>query len=90
MRLYGLNKYVHGWYSCSVQTQHSTGELFAKYREYSIQNNTIFEWVIYHKTTIVLNGGMHQDLVAVLELLEDWEKHDKEEVIPFAPFMNLV
>ncbi len=86
MRLYSVtNMYMAGIHA-GIQTQHSTGELFAKYREYSIQNNTIFEWVIYHKTTIVLNGGMHQDLVAVLELLEDWEKHDKEEVIPFAPF----
>ena len=57
MRLYSVtNMYMAGIHA-GIQTQHSTGELFAKYREYSIQNNTIFEWVIYHKTTIVLNGG---------------------------------
>lgn len=86
MRLYSVtNMYTDGIHA-GIQTQHSTAELFAKYREDSVQNNTIFEWVNNHKTTIVLNGGMHPDLVAVLELLEEWEKHDKEEVIPFAPF----
>lgn len=86
MRLYSVtNMYMAGIHA-GIQTQHSTGELFAKYRKDSVQNNTIFEWVNDHKTTIVLNGGMHQDLVAVLELLEEWEKHDENEVIPFAPF----
>ncbi|EBS4516692.1 hypothetical protein DQT32_04690 [Salmonella enterica subsp. enterica serovar Braenderup] len=86
MRLYSVtNMYMAGIHA-GIQTQHSTGELFAKYRKDSVQNNTIFEWVIDHKTTIVLNGGMHQDLVTVLNLLEEWEKHDENEVIPFAPF----
>lgn len=86
MRLYSVtNMYMAGIHA-GIQTQHSTGELFAKYRKDSVQNHTIFEWVNDHKTTIVLNGGMHQDLVAVLNLLEEWEKHDENEVIPFAPF----
>lgn len=86
MRLYSVtNMYMSGIHA-GIQTQHSTGELFAKYREDSVQKHTIFEWVDDHKTTIVLNGGMHQDLVALFELLEDWENHDKDEVIPFAPF----
>lgn len=88
MRLYSItNMYMNGIHA-GIQTQHSTGELFLKYYEKSNfpQIELVLKWLAEHKTTIVLNGGMHPDLISLLELLNDWEKHDEYEVLPFAPF----
>ena len=90
MRLYSItNMYMSGIHA-GIQTQHSTVELFVKYpltnSATSHQGMVISDWAKYHKTTVVLNGGMHNSLLEVLKLFEIWEKNEPYEVLPFAPF----
>lgn len=82
-RLYSIsNMYMHGIHT-GIQAQHSTVELFTKYR--SMQTQTQFEmicnWAENHKTTIVLNGGMHEHLMDLLSKLES-------SSLIFAPFFE--
>jgi hypothetical protein len=73
-----------------IQTQHSTAELFVKYpmtnSTTSHMGSFIYNWAMNYKTTIILNGGMHESLRDLLELLEEWEQTARYEVFPFAPF----
>lgn len=92
MRLYSItNMYMSGIHA-GIQTQHSTSELFVKYTSpnsvYKIghQVGHLYRWAEFFKTTVVLNGGMHDDLLKVLELFKAWERHAPYEVLPFAPF----
>lgn len=92
MRLYSItNMYMSGIHA-GIQTQHSTAELFVKYpmtnSATSNLGNVVYTWAKYAKTTVVLNGGMHDSLCSLLELLEEWERRDPDEVMPFAPFVE--
>lgn len=87
MRLYSItNMYTAGIHA-GIQTQHSTVEAFVKYPNSTPQHSTLIDWATYHKTTVVLNGGMHDQLMELLALLEKWEK-EEYEVLPFAPFFE--
>lgn len=91
MRLYSItNMYMNGIHS-GIQTQHSTVELFVKYPITNSKThnsaNIIHDWAKNHKTTIVLNGGMHDSLMKVLHLLQEWGYHN-DEALPFAPFFE--
>jgi len=90
MRLYSItNMYTAGIHA-GIQTQHSTAELFVKYPMTNSATSdkacVIFDWAKYHKTTIVLTGGMHDNLVTLLENMEVWAKHNPDVYLPFAPF----
>ena len=86
MRLYGItNMYMSGVHA-GIQTQHSTVEAFVKYPNNTPQYSTLIDWATYHKTTIVVNGGMHDNMMNILGLMEKWEAEEKYEVLPFAPF----
>lgn len=92
MRLYSItNMYMAGIHA-GIQTQHSTAELFVKYpmtnSATSHLGSVVYTWAKYAKTTVVLNGGMHDALCSLLELLEEWERKDPQEVMPFAPFFE--
>lgn len=86
MRLYGItNMYMTGIHA-GIQTQHSTGEMFLKYTHTTPQYSTIMTYLEFHKTTIAVNGGMHDNLINILALMEKWEAEEEYEVLPFAPF----
>lgn len=88
MRLYSItNMYMNGIHS-GIQTQHSTVEAFVKYPNNTPQHSVLLDWATYHKTTVVLNGGMHDQLMELLALLEKWENEEEYEVLPFAPFFE--
>lgn len=92
MRLYSItNMYMAGIHA-GIQTQHSTAELFVKYpmtnSKTSHLGSIVYTWAKYNKTTIVLNGGMHDALCRLLELLEEWERKEPDDVMPFAPFFE--
>ncbi len=92
MRLYSItNMYMAGIHA-GIQTQHSTAELFVKYpmtnSSTSHLGSFVYAWAKYHKTTVILNGGMHDALCRLLELLEEWESREPDEVMPFAPFFE--
>lgn len=88
MRLYGItNMYMAGVHA-GIQTQHSTGEMFLKYPHNTFQHSTIMTYLQFHKTTIVVNGGMHDNLMSILALMEKWEAEEEYEVLPFAPFFE--
>ena len=96
MRLYSITNMYLSSIQQGIQTQHSTVELFIKYRipagTTGIVNGAtkplakIETWADLHKTTIVLNGGMHHNLVELLELMEGMVKEKGWDHIPFAPF----
>lgn len=72
-RLYSVtNMYTIGIHA-GIQTQHSTVELFTKYRSVKTESQleTIYHWAENHKTTVVVNGGMHEHLVNLLSELEN-------------------
>lgn len=88
MRLYSItNMYTAGIHA-GIQTQHSTVEAFVKYPSNTPQHSVLMDWAKYHKTTVVLNGGMHDQLMEILALLEKWEAEEEYEVLPFAPFFE--
>lgn len=69
MRAYFFqNFYLQGIHA-GIQSQHTTAEMFVKYSQPSTQQEQLFDWAINHKTTIVLNGGMQQDLEDVIKVL---------------------
>lgn len=92
MRLYSItNMYTAGIHA-GIQTQHSTAELFVKYQTdissvYPAQSK-LYDWAENHKTTVVLQGGMHDNLVQLLEEIELWDKHNPDVSLPFAPFFE--
>ncbi len=90
MRLYGItNMYMSGIHA-GIQTQHSTAELFIKYPMTNSATSdkacVISDWAKYYKTTVVLNGGMHDNLEDFKLLLLKWAAAEPEESLPFAPF----
>lgn len=92
MRLYSItNMYTAGIHA-GIQTQHSTVELFVKYPMTNSATSdkacVIFDWAKYHKTTVVLQGGMHDNLVELLHDMEVWAKHEPDVHLPFAPFFE--
>ncbi|QXO11786.1 hypothetical protein pEaSNUABM44_00090 [Erwinia phage pEa_SNUABM_44] len=92
MRLYSItNMYTDGIHA-GIQTQHSTVRLFVKYDksrgDYFPQEDMLYDWAYDHETTVVLNGGMHDSLMEVLNQLQEWEHHNANEVLPFAPFFE--
>lgn len=62
------NFYLQGIHA-GIQSQHTTAEMFVKYWKPSIQQDQLFCWATYHKTTIVLNGGVQQDLENTIKIL---------------------
>lgn len=88
MRLYSITNMYMTAIHAGIQTQHSTAELFVKYPMTTHLGNVLFTWAKHHKTTVVLNGGMHDSLCKLLELMEEWERKEPNDVIPFAPFFE--
>lgn len=98
MRLYSItNMYMQAIHA-GIQTQHSTVELYNKY-DYTDMKiiingstkplQTVKEWAKFHKTTVVLNGGMHLDLVQLEEELNAWETNTiGYDAPPYAYFLE--
>lgn len=82
MRLYSFgNMYLQG-IQAGIQCQHCTVELFNKYQHRSSgARGHLFDWAENHKTTILLNGGVSQDLEGHLEFLQR-----QEHIYPVAYF----
>lgn len=73
LRLYSfVTFYLAKGIHAGIQTGHAAVDLVQKYRCYagepSDQTKMVDEWADYHKTFIVLNGGMHVEMQKVLEL----------------------
>lgn len=83
MRLYAFqNMYLSG-VQAGIQTQHSTVQLFVKYQpnmEPDPRTELLYEWATNHETTIILNGGDHENLACIYEVLADLD------TLPFAAF----
>lgn len=81
MRCYHLCNFYLSSIQQGIQSAHSQMELFVKYEIDSLQKTSLVEWAKFHKTMIVLNGGMLSDMVKSLEFL-----NTDENIYPWAPF----
>ena len=93
LRCYFLNCFYFGGAQAGIQAQHAATRLSRKYHKYneeefyfkSVEINNkiemINDWADNHETSIVLNAGMHGDLVLMEEFLES-----KENIFPWARF----
>lgn len=73
MRLYTFVNFYLSSIQQGVQSLHVTSELFVKYDQPTsrlYQRSVLFEWARLHKTVIILNGGAHDDIVAINGELE--------------------
>lgn len=70
------NMYLHGIHA-GVQSQHTTAEMFIKYLPYDVDEETsiLYDWANFHKTTIVLNGGMSGALQEIVEVFDSEENN---------------
>lgn len=84
MKLYAVtNMYMSGIHA-GIQCQHSTVEMFLKYKDNPERMSTLFDYAQNHKTTVVLNGGMDCDMQKFLKNLEYWDLNG--DAFEFAPF----
>jgi len=82
------NMYLQG-IQAGIQAQHCTAELFAKY-DHNIygsyplpEKEILFDWANNHKTTIILNGGDHNNLDDIYGIIESLANLT---TLPFAVF----
>jgi hypothetical protein len=90
-RAYSLNNMYLSGIHAGNQSAHSHDEVTLKYLITSIEKNNfdslktniVMEYIKNHKTMIVLNGGMHGDLMKTLSFLKE---NEKKLDYPFAEF----
>jgi hypothetical protein len=90
LRAYSINNMYLSGIHAGIQTAHSHHELALKYlvtlngnKKFQKQKELLIEYIRYHKTIVVLNGGMHTDLLSFLSLLHSYEI---DMDYPFAEF----
>lgn len=82
LRAYFFNNMYLSSIQAGIQSQHTTAEMFVKYLPFDHKcSDTLYDWAIHYKTTIVLNGGMQSELQEILSLLQE-----KNNPYPFAFF----
>ncbi|CAH9013712.1 putative hyphothetical protein [Vibrio phage 496E54-1] len=93
LRAYFFNNMYLAGIHAGIQSQHTTSEMFVKYNTDKIDcdcwkgcdcyfaSGLLHDWGENHKTTVVLNGGMQQNLEELYELL-----CSKDNPYPFAKF----
>lgn len=69
LRAYFFQNMYLGGIQAGIQAQHCTARLFTKYNLGSVEYDTIHNWAQNHETTILLNGGMCNDLNSIAECL---------------------
>jgi hypothetical protein len=69
MRLYTFTNPYLSSISHGIQTAHVVAELFAKTHLYQTQLE-LYNWARHHKTIIVLNGGINQQLRELWDMME--------------------
>lgn len=74
------NFYLQGIHA-GIQSQHTTAEMFLKYSRGCDKGDFLYEWAENHKTTVILSGGMQQDLETIYHHLSL-----KENPYPFSKF----
>lgn len=84
LRAYFFCNMYLGGIQAGIQSQHATAEMFMKYEGVfrSHQKSLLLEWGAYHKTSILLNGGMAGDLQNVIDHLNV----EYENAYPWASF----
>lgn len=90
-RAYSLNNMYLSGIHAGNQSAHSHDEVTLKYLISSIEKNNfdclktniVMEYIKNHKTMIVLNGGMHGDLLNTLSFLKE---NEGNLAYPFAEF----
>jgi hypothetical protein len=87
MRCYHFNNmYMHGIHA-GIQSKHSGDEVTLKYLATKSEGQGVYardsylDWMANHKTVVVLNGGMHGDLVKIEAFLSS-----EDNPYAWAPF----
>lgn len=87
MRCYHFNNmYMHGIHA-GIQSKHSGDEVTLKYLATKSESQGVYaresylDWMANHKTVVVLNAGMHGDLVKIEAFLSS-----EENPYAWAPF----
>ena len=96
LRCYFMNIFYFGGIQAGIQAQHAATRLSRKYdwvetmlrdgdtdaaHQMSIRKHMVEDWADNHETSIVLNAGMHGDLVKLEEFLDD-----ERNTFPWARF----
>lgn len=90
LRAYSLNNMYLSGIHAGIQTAHSHHELALKYlvklndnKNTDNQKELLIDFLQNHKTIVVLNGGMHTNLLSFLSILNLYER---DIDYPFAEF----
>lgn len=84
LRLYSFGNMYLGGVQAGIQCQHATTELWVKYQHES--QRVLMEWACNYKTTILLNGGMANNLEDLKSFLAGRSNPNGENKLPWAYF----
>ena len=73
LRAYFFNNMYLQAIHAGIQAQHCTAEMFVKYPYDTCtpDQDILYDWADYHKTTIILNGGYASNLERIISILNN-------------------
>lgn len=83
MRAYYFGNFYLSSIQQGIQALHVTTEMYCKYNQPGVERDVLQEWAEQHKTVILLNGGMQENLDSTLRALTPLLVKER---LPFACF----